>query len=150
MADPFTVTAGDLGRAESWVRRHGGPLPPSRLVTARIALRNASRTWELVLILVCASAIVGWALLAELIDFSLTFGSGTSMRGPVEMAVIYLLMASATWWTVRRQRSTEQRLAEALPRRATHSERRGALAILAERRGPVSVGSRAGSLGVVK
>ncbi|WP_134046185.1 hypothetical protein [Amycolatopsis arida] len=129
------MTEKELAHARDWLARRGASgYPPSGLLAARLAARARARQLEILLLTGVGLLVIGWALLVEVIDFSLELGpGGTELRGPLEMSVAYLLLTVVVWLAYQRQLAAERRIAEALPRRAAHSARHGVAEVVGRR-----------------
>lgn len=128
--DTPTVAEGDLRRAGNWLAQHGaGDRAPSRLLAARLALRDRRQRIELGLLLALGTLLVGFALLRKVVDIAIQVGE-RNLVAPVSLAALYLLASAGIWLLSRRQRAQEARIAARLPRRAARSAVEHPVAVL--------------------
>ncbi|HIV57968.1 MAG TPA: hypothetical protein H9902_08430 [Candidatus Stackebrandtia faecavium] len=126
------VTEPDEIRAERWVKRHGldsGCISP--LLLDRLALRRVSHERELLTLVLCAIPLMAWSVIASITDVSIRLGANdTNVRGLIDIAVFYIVLATIAWWSSRRFLRVEYEYAQQLPRRAASSTPRGVTTVL--------------------
>lgn len=127
---PSTMAEGDLRRAGKWLAQHGaGDRAPSRLLAARLAVRDRRQRAEQRLLLALAALLAGFVLLRQVVDIAIQVG-GRDLVAPVSLAAFYLLTSAGIWLLSRRQRAREARIAARLPRRAARSAVEHPVAVL--------------------
>lgn len=116
--------------ARTWLERHGASgREPSRVLTARIAVRKRRTEREMLHLGLLCVALIAFVLVTEFASLSLVI-NGQDVLNVVVMGAFYLLMAALTWWGSRSQRSAERRIAASLPQRAAHGTGTGAVRVL--------------------